>query len=514
MSYSFDNVMSMLGKGPKQQDKADIFGGQSGGGAQGAQGGLGSSTEGELGGASGGGDVANAKSGTAQAPSDVSSSAAFRSNIGKTAAPNLGAIKNGVDSKNQALDNEANTYLTNRADLQPDKLSDSDVDQLHGAIDKGYTAKPSGDGPTPFETGAQPRDSIGYWSSVANGQVEKVDPFKSAVDLKDSTVENLGTDAGVQNLLRQGQNAEYNIGDAAFDGALLGQDQTFQQGRQDIMDRYHGVQNKQNTMGDEVTKKAQQASDSARGSYLADLKSKLGGFQSQFTDEAMKQERDLEESAGQRQIAMLNKGSNYVSDEAKALGGVAADPMASFYSGEGVDPSKFVTGNFDRNTNDWKSYLNDDQALRFNNIFSLLGSKDIYGKGNKAGGIDDSELVNYDKAGLDAALQGGAKTRSEAATAKSESERQAVIQEEQKKQEGAKKAATEDANWAETQAAHEAADDKSHISLGDAASPGSGDFVGSVARETKPSSKIYDQVSKLSAGKQLSKFYRKKQKHW
>jgi hypothetical protein len=418
MAYSFDLVMGQLGKKPN--DKADIFGNK-GGGNTGAPGLGGGGAEGDLSGSGGG--VANAKTNSTADQSDVSSSAAYRSNVGKQNSPvNFGSMQSGVAAKGKALDDEANSYLQTWNDIQPNKLSESDADQLHGAIDKSHKAKPSGDGPMPYGGGSGPRDSLGYWSSLSQNAVENVDPFKSTLNIQDSTFDNLGTDAGVQNLLRKSAGAEYNAGDASFDQALLSQDQGFQQGRQGLMEGYKGLQDRQNAMGGEVTKKAQLGLDSAKASYLEDMRTRLRGMQGGFESDAMAREKQIEDAAAAQQSALLGQSGDVLSGRAKDLATQPSE-MAQYFNTDGIDAGQFAKGNFDAGAQDWKSFLDDDQALKFNNIFSLLGQPDIYGKGNRAGGYADSDLVSYDTAGMDQALQTGAKGRYDTAQAEAEAKR-------------------------------------------------------------------------------------------
>lgn len=439
MAYSFDNVLGILGKKP--QENADIFGnsgtqaGQNPGNAPAPR----TNSESDLGPA--GSDVANAKNNAATDPSDVSSSAAYRSNIGKTAAPaNMAALKSGVEAKDKALTDEANSYVANStlkyrnadsADPNAYGLSGRDADLLHGAIDKNYKAGPSGDQPLPYDTGAKPREDLGYWQTVASGQVDTVNPFKSTMNLLDPTIENLGTDAGVQNLLRRNNGPTYNKGDAAFDQALLNEDQGFQQNRQDTLERYGALQKRGGEIGDKTTAAGQQAVNAAQSAYLGDLKSKLGGFANQFTTEAQQREKDIEAQALARQREIMGSAGGFAANEARNLGGVSADPLAQYYTAEGLsDPSQYIKSTFDPNAQDYKSYLSDDDAMRFNNVMGLLGAKDVYTKGSRSGGYSDADLVSYDKTGLDSALRSGAQSRAEAAAIQAEKGRVAAAEQE------------------------------------------------------------------------------------
>ncbi len=519
MSYAFDKTMGALGQKP--DDKANIFGDSGAGQQQGPAYG-GSGAEGDL--SSGGGDVASASKSNA-AQGDVSSSAAFRANTGKTAAPsNLAGVRAGIAGKDKALTDEANAYVKNS--YGQDSLSDIDKSGLRYSIEN-----PEGVGDEPLPTfkdapgydpyvqqeGSPDRGRMSYWQGVASNPIDKVDPFKSSINTVDPNVENLGTEAGVQELLRRNGGAEYSVGDSGFDAALLGQDSGFQQQRQDTMDAYRGLQGRNSDAAVQaISDHGQAAHDTGRARYLESLRNNLMGLNNEYEGAARGRESAAEAAAAARQTELLGGAGGMLDARAKELAAAGGD-YAPFYSTEGVDAGQYAHGNFDPEAAGWQDYLGDEDAGRFNRVNGLLGNSTVYGKGSRAGGYSDSDLVSYDTQGMNEALTSGAQSRfaqdageKAAATAAAETAKTEAAKAE------ADKVKTEEdkaAAWEQAKVDHEAADDKGHFNTSDIRDP-----LGAVAHEDEGAGQVYDHLAQLSPGTQVGnrvvKFLTDKQRHW
>ena len=459
MPYAFDRTLGALGRKPEQ--KQDIFAPQgaslTGGDPDGA---LRSDTSGDLTGAVGG---TNTGEGVKQG-NETASNAAVAANVGRVKSPaNLGALRQSVDATKSKLQQEADSYVTGNTGATA--LSEDDKINLRLAVDPDYArgdesgfvpqgiqvgeSNDSSDGRHNAPPGVKvsgpgqlPKNSLEHWSQQRPDSVKTVDPFKTDTTTANSTIESLGTAAGVQNLLRRSGGAEYNVGDAAFDEALLSQDQGFQREREDLGRAYGDLQKFGDELGGKTTERGQGAANTAYGQYLTDMRSQLEQMNLGYTNDAMTREKEIEQKAQLDSNVLRDSGGKLARDRATAL--KAEDRLngtgetADFIDATGFDVAPYYTQNFNADQYGWQDYLGEDQAATFNNIMGLLGKGDTFKTGGKAGGLSGADLGAYDTGRLDADLtakgQAGSaaakqKAAEEAAAAQAAAQAQAAAEE-------------------------------------------------------------------------------------
>ncbi len=431
MAFAFDRTLAALGQKPGEE-KQDIFGGGMGLTDSGQPNALRSDSSAELGPNTGGGGV-NAGEGIKQG-NDVSSNAAVSANVGRVKVPaNLAGLRKSVDDTRGAAQKEADSYVT--ANTGATALSEGDKANLLKAVDPEAN---NADGTKPGTAVGGPQQyspsSMEYWAQQSPQNVKAVDPFKSSVSTTNETIEGLGTDAGIQGLLRRGNGPEYSAGDAGFDQALLSQDQGFNQQRDDLNRAYGQLQNDTGATGElggaKTSERGQTAANTAYGSYLDDLKAQLGGLETKYTDAAKLREKTIEDRAALESNSLREGGID------AHIAALQSDPnnagMSEYINGVGMDPNSYYTQNFNPDQYGWQDYLDGGQANTFNNIMGLLRKKDVYGTGLKAGGLSGADLGTFDDARLNADLIGqgvAGKTQADAAAAQKAAAEKALADE-------------------------------------------------------------------------------------
>jgi len=441
MAYAFGKTMNALGQ------KQDIFNpqGMALDDADGA-GGQGSNAEGDLSGGAGGTNTGE----SVKQSNDVSSNAAVSANIGRVKSPaDIKNLRASVDTTKSKLQQEADSYVAGVTG--PKALSEGDKINLRMAVDSDYArGDESAFAPQGVPVGGPgeaAKNTIEYWAGQNAQSVKAVDPFKTDTQTSNQTIENLGTDAGIQNLLRRTGGAEYNAGEAAFDRALLSRDSGFQSEREDLLSAYGGLQNFGDELGDKTSKAGQDSANQAYGDYLGNLRGTLEGWNLDYQDAGRAREKTIEDQAS-RDLFDLKAGS--AGAAAASVNELKNDPanaeFKDFVADSGFDYGNYFESNYDPNQYGWQDYIGEDEAGTFNNIMGLLGKKDLYTPGAKAGGYKKEELGSFDrdrfKGDVTARAQSEFKTAQEAAAAKAaEQEAAAAAAAEAAEQEAAAAAA-------------------------------------------------------------------------
>lgn len=194
--------------------------------------------------------------------------------------------------------------------------------------------------------------------------------------------------ANTSRLLADEAGPGYSTGKGRFDAALLRRNPEFLQRQQQILANQKKFQEEEAKARDTETQKARDYLTQAYGTATGNIKKELGGMSQQMLEEAKQKEAaedarraalDPKELARidadriRRQIREDLAGADPMSEQARALK----------FLGEDVDLSPYVTMNRDT---DWRDYITQDVADRYNRVGGLLGSGDVLqaGKGPAA----------------------------------------------------------------------------------------------------------------------------------
>ncbi len=201
MAYAYNSIDELLNN--QEQQKQNIFGSSQGGNApQGQDGGVKTSTEGDVGSGGGGSSTPQGQNNNSNTVTDEQSQtteagkAAVKANTGKTAQPKVfNDIQSQIEANNQKLQDQANSYVSTQKTKQNYAIDNSNIDK---AI--------SGDS-----------DQNSKVRSLLNRQtIDNVEAFDPGdVSVKDSSLVN--TNAGLQQLVSRGQGPQYTQGMGAFD---------------------------------------------------------------------------------------------------------------------------------------------------------------------------------------------------------------------------------------------------------------------------------------------------------
>lgn len=437
MSYSFDRTMNALGVGPNDDssnNQSNVLAPQSG--SQGSSGGqqpgqssdtiTTSSTAGDLGtaGAGGSGGSGNRSPDSPSVSNTTANNSLLSKNAGRVAAPvDVQGLQNSIGGARQGLQNEANSYVTGAGDMfGGGRVNDAYQGQINQFVQTGRSPMMSSNG-EPIPQGSSPSGYDAY-QAQSQGQFGGTQPYDftalygmgktqvDPLDIKTNTSFNkanqLGTDAGLQQLFRQGNDAEYNKGSAALDTALLTRTPGFNQQRDAITQANQDLGNYRNEVIQNAPGYAQQTRDSAQQAWKQavndQLSSGLTGIQSSG------------QSAADAFIKQLGLGapSGFAQQQATSGGfrGAYNPTTGRVESASGVDPNQFVKPAIDPSTVKWDQFLNADQANAYNAINALQGNGGavLSGPGKYASGAP-SNGVTFDSAGYRAAAADAAMQR-------------------------------------------------------------------------------------------------------
>jgi hypothetical protein len=326
-------------------------------------------------------------------------------------------LKTKLQGNSDALQKEADDYFTTASGAG--KAMNFDTPNIDKAL--------SGD-----------KDQAAALKSRLGAAAPTVDSFKSSTNVKVPGLNDIQTDAGLQNYLTQTGGANYTKGQAGLDAMLLGQNADFVKSRADLLRDQDALGKKQATLQTDYSKKAQDQASSDFTAGTGAIKSYLGGQESTLDDAAK-----AKMAAYNADLGNLRSGgdSAYSSAQAaEALKALIANahggaPDLEPYLGQvnDVDAGQFFSAGSD--ANDINQFYDQPSADKYNLIESLLG-----GGGTRlpAGGLGARE--SFDAAGYQGAVQSKATALKDAAT-----------------KAAADKAAADAAAQAQTQAASDAA---------------------------------------------------------
>lgn len=386
MAYAFNAIDEIMD--PSQQ-KQNIFASDN---AQGApsganqqQGGVKTSTEGDLG-------TQESSGGSKQAPAPVADSsqadrAAVKANAGKSGQPAaISNVQSQLQSANQRLQDESSAYVQKGKAAQ------------NYSLDTGSLQKAA-------EGNAEKGSSVA--ALLGRKTINPVDEFKpSDVNVSDANL--LNTEAGLQNLVARGQGPQYTRGMAAFDTQSLRRNPEFSNLMKMIQNQQSDLQKQASANPDLRRKEVEdygnaqltQAQQAARG-YLGNEASQIDA---QNAAEAAKANQRL---AGLRTTG-VDKNSQVKLSLAKQAAQKAVqaqlaqnDPTAAGHVNSAkVDPNQFVKIRDNYSAND---FVDANEALRFNNIAKLLGTGGV-----RSAALDRGKDYSLDTAGLQKAIMQGA----------------------------------------------------------------------------------------------------------
>lgn len=429
MAY-FSTINSALGIAPEEegQQQTNIFAGQPGQGEpqtaggtpgqQGAQPLMKASTEGQVGGGAGAGTNLGSSEAVPGAQAARTSQDVIRKNIGRTSSPKaISKAQADLTAAQGGVKNEADTYMAGAQSVST-AWNDQGIDAAVGSDPNKLGAKDANQ--------AKLDELRSYMEANPNADYQDFD-VKTDYEVED--INQLGTDAGVKNLLRRDGGEQYSAGEAAFDMQLLNRDKGFNtirsqlRGGQDALAKQVDTYRYGDGAADKgLSRKAQELVDKEYETSRGAVASRLEGRSKAITDRLDKR---VSEANAERAALRSGDNSKQIEQEASAAYQelvqdlLKNDPalydalqqhssneelsMAQILQGTGVDPSQFYGVRDDISRNDIASGR---QADQFNLIMSLLGRGGdplmSQGKGNnrQAGGFDKAA---YTKALRDAA---------------------------------------------------------------------------------------------------------------
>ena len=418
MAYSFDKINSLF-SGQDDQQKVNIFGDQSQGQGltqnQGQQQSQGqsqpqdkASDAGDIG---AGGSSGQTSGGEAKPAAAAQQGAAevVQKNQGKQQGPSaIGNITNSLSAADKGLQDEANSYVAS-AKSQDYSLKDSD---LEGAISE----------KTPGEKTSAVLSRLSQAAPTADAFQPKTNVNVDDVNLLRSQTDATGrqSNAGLEQLLRRDYGPEYSGNQARLDTSLLTRDPQFNLIRDQLVNKQDQLAAQAKDYQTSKTKEAQDAETANFTTQTKAIKDALGGKSSALID-ANKKEVDTENAARDALRKTLKSGGK-IDDLTKAqktaMDKVAADIQANnpralqFLKDSGIDAKQFfaISGNLNRD-NDYKNFIDANEAQRFNRINELLGGQDSLTAGSVG------SRTGFDSAAYQKAL-GGAVTSKRASADK------------------------------------------------------------------------------------------------
>ena len=399
MAYSFDRTMSALGQLPGQTDP-DSSQNQSNVLAPSPQGSqnfsatiptdtvTASSTAGDIGASQA------TSSGAARSPDspNVSNTTANNSlmakNQGRVGSPvDVQGIQNNIAGAKTGLQNEANSYIAGAGDLYGGgKVSDAYTGQINQFVKNGADPNQQAE-PIPQDAALSGFDAYAAQNKANTaGSVQQsqpyaftdlykmgqtqVNPLAIQTNTNFQQANDLGTDAGLRNLFRQGNDAEYTSGQAAIDQNLLTRTPGFNEARDKVSQANADLQGYKNDVTANAQNYAQQARDAAQKSWKAAVTDQLNTGMAGIMNGGKTAADNFI-----TQLGLVNK-ADIANKGATAAGFQGAwDPAAGAVTGaSGVDPTAYVKQTIDPSTVNWSQFLNADQARAYDAINGLEGN--------------------------------------------------------------------------------------------------------------------------------------------
>jgi hypothetical protein len=411
MAFVFNKINSLLNPEDGQQ-KQDIFsGGQpaTGSGEPQTQG-MGTApkttTEGDVGAPNAGATGVGGEGQPVEAQQQTAAATALKKN--KMSTPDFAnRAQSEVDKASTALQDEANSYVANA------KAQKQDFDT--GDLDKAV----AGDA-----------DASGRARNYLTKAAAPVEQFSAKTDYDIEDIDQMSTDAGVENLLRRDAGAQYSGGESKYDMMLLNRTPEFGLIRSQLRNKQDTLRKTADTLKAEKTKEAQAAIEA----NLAAGKSAASGYLGTKAEAVRKAAADRAAQENAARAALRAGGAvDTGADSQAAIDALVNDynaggnaRMADFIRNSGIDARQFVNVAGDVSADDLYS---GDEAGQFNNIMSLLGKQDAITAGKGAGSRTGFNLAGYKDAVNKAAMKNYDTTIAEeraAAAAKAAAEKEAA----------------------------------------------------------------------------------------
>lgn len=382
MAYAFKRIEDALGQG----SEGSIFG-QTGEGTedQGMMRGQGASgvkttTSGDLGPQTQVSGSTRSGVSSSYNPEYQSDQNVVAANIGKTnvARGGVQSIQDQLQQNQQRLQDEANRY---KQDVREAETYDTSEQTLQKAVE--------GD-----------EDAFKTTQDVMTAGEYVRPEFEMDQDLRVEDVDLLQNQAGLQKLASRGQDPRYTQGMAAFDAMLMQRDPEFQRMvnetraadtafRQDLAAQPDTLEAWAQDYGTRARDTARDTAEQYLQNYLTGLEEQNVAERDQYAQTLA--DLDREQVQGQ---ALDRAIADIMPDLEQAAQGASLD---RFLSQSGVDPSQFISYQ-DAQGLDYRDFVDETEAQRFNRIAQLMGGGELY----EAGGLPNvSDAYTVDRRGLE-----------------------------------------------------------------------------------------------------------------
>jgi len=374
MPYAFDKILETLGQPGSESGQSDIFAPAEGTG-QGIAQPNGtqqlSSSEGSLGPAGGSSSSPGGQQATNSIPAN---NKVIQRNKDRVKSPlDVGSLTSKIGGANQALQNEANSYVQN-ADDRYDQ-SNADTGRADQEAIASFTGKAQGAKPTTDE-----------WQNLYKNGPGRVGDFAPTTDTSFQDANLLGNDAGLRELFRRSGDAEYNVGESALDTALLSRNADFNRSREEALRAQGGLRKTEGDVKNTSRGKAQELMDSSYGKWKGGVDDTLNAAIESYRQKALAGETEFDTALGKASGAAGKGGGRQavVNSETERLKELYPD--LSGYIENPADTNSYFSGNMDGDDTNWQDFVGVDEAQNWNSILSLMGrGGDIPQAGKYAG---------------------------------------------------------------------------------------------------------------------------------
>lgn len=367
------------------QDSSNIFQqNQNGGGEdmmnQGSM--VKTSTAGDVSSAPQGATTGSKKGVTSQYNPEYKSDAdVFRANVGKTNVARGGVSNLGqqIAQNRQTLQDRSDAYMQGVRD-------DNTYDVSEGTLESAITGDDDA-----YE---------GISQTLSKQQAEYRPEFEGASGLEVRDIDLLNNQAGIQRLASRGKGPRYTAGMAAFDAGLMQRDPEFQRLVQetradnraferDLAERPDALEAEAQEYADTALDTAQQTAEDYLTNYQKNLEAQNIAEQEAYAQRL----EGLDREKIQREA--LDKAlADIMPDLEQAAGGASLD---RFLTTSGIDPSDLISY-LDSKDLDYRDFVDQGEADRFNRIAGLLGGGETYGAGRLPG---DDQMFNIDQRSIE-----------------------------------------------------------------------------------------------------------------
>lgn len=292
-------------------------------------------------------------------------------NAQKAKAPtDMGRIASGIGQARQNIQQEANAYV--QAADDPYEVSQEDVKKNVA----GYAQGQQGD--QSWLTKLQ----------SAPGLVSDID-LKTDTNIKD--VDLLGSDAGIREMFRRGQDPEGTIGEAALDTALLRRNEGFNQARDQALRDYQALQQEKQKVQQESRGKAQEARQSGAERYKKMVGEELQSYKQGLEEQARQKEAAFDQQLAALEASRRSQMQQQAEDAIRQMreSGQYREEGQFFnpeqYLSAGGDLSQFYTPGMTAEQTSYLDFYDPEQAGQFERIMGLLGGGETRTAGRLAG---------------------------------------------------------------------------------------------------------------------------------